>query len=138
MVLGKNVFKSRKGEWIEGIQNGFGINTSFINDRKTIYSGHWQNGKRHGKGHIEYSDGSIIEGQFDNGRKVGSFNIQRSTGIFQHLKKKFRNMGHMLRFIIWSDLIYGPISEKCLVGNYSLISLDYSGRTLYHRMGMSL
>ena len=22
------------GEWIDGIQNGFGINTSFINDRQ--------------------------------------------------------------------------------------------------------
>ena len=103
MVLGRNIFNSRKGEWIEGIQNGFGINTSFINDRKTIYSGHWQNGKRHGKGHIEYSDGSIIEGQFDNGRKVGSFNIQRSTGIFQHLKKFFEI------WAICSDLLYGPI-----------------------------
>ena len=133
MVLGINIFKSRKGEWFEGIQNGFGINTSFINDRKTIYSGHWQNGKRHGKGHIEYSDGSIIEGQFDNGRKVGSFNIQRSTGIFQNLKKKFAKYGP-----------YGPIyytvrfRKKCLVENYSLISLDYSGRILYHRTGMFL
>ena len=133
MVLWINIFKSRKGEWFEGIQNGFGINTSFINDRKTIYSGHWQNGKRHGKGHIEYSDGSIIEGQFDNGRKVGSFNIQRSTGIFQNLKKK----------IIAKNRPYGPIyytvrfRKKCLVGS-SLISLDYSGRTLYHRTGMFL
>ena len=81
------------------------MNTSFINDRKTIYSGHWKNGKRHGKGHIEYSDGSIIEGQFDNGRKVGSFNIQRSTGIFQNLETNFSNFEKILRNmdrIIWS------------------------------------
>ena len=90
-------------------------------DRKTIYSGHWQNGKRHGKGHIEYSDGSIIEGQFENGKKVGSFNIQRSTGTFQNLQKK----NHCEIFTILKGPYYmARFREKCLIGNYFLISLD--------------
>ena len=71
-MIWKNDEEEYEGEWFNGVQNGNGTEISYLNGRKTTYRGMWMDGKRHGQGRIEYSDGSVLEGKWNNGRKVSN------------------------------------------------------------------
>lgn len=54
-----------KGEWSHGKQHGYGV--SEANSER--YSGNWVNGLMHGHGILEYSNGSVYDGNWEQGLK---------------------------------------------------------------------
>ena len=50
------------------------------NGKRTVYKGEWKNGSHHGPGRAEYSDGSVLIGTWNMGRKEGDFQVLYSTG----------------------------------------------------------
>jgi len=61
------------GEWKDGVRNGYGatIYHEKNESKKKEVRGTSKNGKRHGKGYFLYRDGSVYEGKWKNGERVG-------------------------------------------------------------------
>ena len=72
--------KEYDGEWSNGLQNGYGIGITLKNGKRTVYKGQWKDGLHHGPGRAEYSDGSVLVGEWNMGRKQGAFQVLYSTG----------------------------------------------------------
>ena len=82
------------GQWVNNLQNGFGIHTWFessTNSRgfRNRYVGEWKEGTKHGYGVFFYSDGSKYEGYWENDEKhgFGVFTFKNGTqyiGKFVH------------------------------------------------------
>ena len=68
-----------KGIWRSGVQNGDGIAT-WTGSKPAVYTGEWQNGKRFGKGKMEYSNGSEYNGSWKDDKKSGQAYIKHCTG----------------------------------------------------------
>ena len=51
-----------------GKEDGYGRNISKFLD---VYQGYWKDGQKHGKGKLTKSDGTVLDGKFENGVFLG-------------------------------------------------------------------
>ena len=79
-------------------QNSFQTIINFFSNIKS-YSGDYKNGLYHGKGRLEFKDGSIYEGQFENNKMHGYGKIFLKDGsIYQgNFKNNLRDGTGILR-----------------------------------------
>ena len=78
--------------------NNFFSNLNILSNIKS-YSGDYKNGLYHGKGRLEFKDGSVYEGQFENNKMHGYGKIFfRDGSIYQgNFKKNLRDGTGILR-----------------------------------------
>lgn len=80
LMIWRSAQEEYDGEWSDGLQNGYGIGITLKNGKRTVYKGQWKDGLHHGPGRAEYSDGSVLVGEWNMGRKQGAFQVLYSTG----------------------------------------------------------
>ena len=74
-----------KGDWFEDGQSGHGVMTYFPGTVvEESYDGEWQKGVKHGKGIYRYraDEGTIYEGEFHNGQRVGFGKLSYEDGSY--------------------------------------------------------
>ena len=82
---------------LQDIKHGLGtLGVRVGDDTIVLYSGHWKNGKKHGKGTDYYSDGQIwYEGNFEHGKWHGKGTLYNEDGTIRW-KGRFENEKRVL------------------------------------------
>lgn len=60
-----------KGNWLNGLKHGYGVEEHIFEGKKEFYQGHWQNGLKHDQKGQYISNADCYEGAFVNGVRTG-------------------------------------------------------------------
>ncbi|XP_057291662.1 radial spoke head 10 homolog B2-like isoform X2 [Hydractinia symbiolongicarpus] len=115
-----NLGQEYSGDWVDGIQTGYGENIWFLKrvsnsqyPLRNHYIGEFLNGERHGNGIFYYASGAIYNGQWKNNMKHGDGKFIFKNGCV--FSGKFSD-DHMLEFpeLILSGMTTPDISQSGL------------------------
>ncbi|KAF2882405.1 hypothetical protein ILUMI_23775 [Ignelater luminosus] len=134
------VESEQKAEWLQALQNAIkmvlnktnGIQpptvrsaeysfykTGFYKDAK--YKGRWSNGKMHGSGKLEWSDGRIYTGQFSNNQIHGFGRMEiPNVGVYEGLWKDNQQNGFGILKYSNGDIYKGYFKDGVPHGHGSL------------------
>ena len=101
--------KSYSGDFKDGLYHGKG-RLEFKDG--SVYEGQFENNKMHGYGKIFYKDGSIYQGNFKNNLRDGTGKVRSKEGVEQRVvysKDRFKEVYSEEFGIIWEKKLFGKI-----------------------------
>ena len=101
--------KSYSGDLKNGLYHGKG-RLEFKDG--SVYEGQFENNKMHGYGKIFYKDGSIYQGNFKNNLRDGTGKVRSKEGVEQRVvysKDRFKEVYSEEFGIIWEKKLFGKI-----------------------------
>ena len=103
-------------------QTSFQTIINFFSNIKS-YSGDYKNGLYHGKGRLEFKDGSVYEGQFENNKIHGYGKIFFKDGSQQRViyqKGKFKEIFTEDYTIHWKNSVEGTFEIRGAEGSKAM------------------